>query len=474
MEPQNRAGPRLYERWLSPLIYLSSNWLSLAGVVMVTAAAVSWLFLLPTLVRGSTQNPYLGIAGFLILPGVFVFGLVLIPAGIAVRRASLRRQGLEGRPVMTLGSPEMRRLLGFIAATTLANVVIAGQWGYSAVNYMEGVSFCGQACHTVMKPEFTAYQTANHSNVECIKCHAGPGASGFVRAKLAGVNQLVKLALNTYPRPVPTPVHNLRPASETCENCHSPRRRGEDRLRVITKYGDDEKNTPSRTVLMVRVSAIHRAHFGDGVSIRFASDERRLNIPWIERRTPAGAAVFTSPGTKAEISSAPLRTMDCVDCHNRPAHTFESAERAVDRAMADGSISPSLPFAKKQGVEVLKKEYASRDAAAAAIPAAFAQYYHQAYPAVAAGNKAEIERAGERLAAIHGRNVFPEMKVTWGTYPNDLGHTDFDGCFRCHDDQHASSGGTKITQDCGACHNLVAVEEAAPKILGDLGLVESK
>jgi hypothetical protein len=473
MEPQKSAGPRFYERWLSPLIYLSSNWLSLAGVVMVTAAAVSWLFLLPILVRGSTENPYLGIAGFLLLPGVFVFGLVLIPVGIAFRGASLRRQGQEGPPVMTLGSPEMRRLLGFIAATTLANVVIAGQWGYSAVNYMEGVSFCGQACHTVMQPEFTAYQTANHSSVECLKCHAGPGASGFVRAKLAGVNQLVKLALNTYPRPVPAPVHNLRPASETCENCHSPRQRGEDRLRVITKYGDDEKNTPSRTVLMVRVGAIHRAHFGEGVSIRFASDERRLNISWIERRTPAGAVVFTSPGTKAE-TSAPLRTMDCVDCHNRPAHTFESAERAVDRAMADSSISPSLPFAKKQGVELLKKEYASRDTAATAIPAAFAQYYQRSYPAVTAGNKAEIERAGGQLAAIYGRNVFPEMKVTWGTYPNDLGHTDFDGCFRCHDDQHASSGGNKITQDCGACHNLLAVEEASPKILGDLGLVEGK
>ena len=472
MEPEKPAGTR-FQEWLSPLIYLSSNGLSLAGVVTATTATVLWLFLLPTLVQGEAANPYLGIPGFLILPGVFLFGLVMIPAGIVLRGAGLRRRGVgkESFPVMTLGSKELHRLLGFIAVTTFANMVIAGQWGYSAVNYMESVSFCGQACHTVMQPEFTAYQTANHSRVECVKCHAGPGATGFARSKLAGVNQLLVLTLNNYPRPIPTPIRNPRAAAETCENCHSPERRGEDRLRVIDKYGDDEKNTPSHTVLLMHAGAIHRAHFGDGVSVRFASDERRLKISWIERRTPAGAVVFTSPGTAAE-PPASLREMDCVDCHNRPAHTFELPERAVDRALADGSISPLLPFAKKQGVEILKKEYASRDDAATAIPAALARYYSRAYPAVAAGHKTEIERAGNQLAAIYGRNVFPQMKVAWGTYPNDLGHADFDGCFRCHDDQHASSGGTKITQDCGACHNMLAMEEASPKILTDLGLKE--
>jgi hypothetical protein len=453
----------LYGR-LSPLIYLSDNGLSLAGVVMVTAAAVLWLFLLPTLIRGSAESPYLGILGFLILPGAFIFGLVLIPVGILLRRAILHRRGVEKEsfPLMTLGSTELRRLFGFIVVTTIANMVIAGQWGYSAVNYMESVSFCGQACHTVMQPEFTAYQTANHSHVECVKCHAGPGATGFARSKLAGVSQLVVLALSSYPKPIPTPVPNLRSASETCEGCHSPERRGEDRLRVIDKYADDEKNTVSHTVLLMRTGAIHRAHFGDGVSIRFASDERRLKIGWIERRTPGGAVVFTAPGAPAQTPGS-LREMDCIDCHNRPAHTFELPERAVDRAMAGGSISPMLPFAKKRAVEILKKEYAGREAAATAIPAAFAQNYPQ-------GEKADVERAGQTLAAIYGRNVFPQMKVAWGTYPNNLGHMDFDGCFRCHDEQHASPAGAKVTQDCGACHNLLAMEEATPKILTDLGL----
>ena len=70
------------------------------------------------------------------------------------------------------------------------------------------------------------------------------------------------------------------------------------------------------------------------------------------------------------------------------------------------------------------------------------------------------------------RNVFPEMKVTWGTYPNDLGHTEFAGCFRCHDGSHSTKDGRSITQDCNACHNLLAVDEKSPKVLSDLGIAD--
>jgi hypothetical protein len=469
-----------FQDWLTPLIFLSSNVVSLTGIVLVTAAAISWVFLLPTLVRSDTQNPYIGIVGFLMLPGVFIFGLVLIPVGIAIRRARMKREGLSetNLPPLTLESVQLRRLLYFVGVTTVANLIIATQWGYSAVNYMESPSFCGRPCHTVMQAEYTAYQGIQHSHIECIKCHAGPGASGFAEAKLAGVVQMWKLMTSTYERPIPTPIHKLH-SSDTCQNCHSLEGRGQrgDVLRVITKFGDDEKNAPARTVLLMHVGAIHAAHMGQNVTIRYASDEKRENISWVERSIAGQTTVYTAAGAKPVDSKqgAPgeTREMDCLDCHNRPAHPFELPERAVDAAMLGGSISTQLPFARKQAVEILKKTYTNREEAAAQIPTLFAQFYQKTYPDVYAAHKTEVAGAGARLAAIYGRNVFPEMKVTWGTYPNDLGHTDFTGCFRCHDDGHASPSGTKIVQDCTTCHNPIAMDESAPKILGDLGIPES-
>jgi formate-dependent nitrite reductase cytochrome c552 subunit len=166
----------------------------------------------------------------------------------------------------------------------------------------------------------------------------------------------------------------------------------------------------------------------------------------------------------------PVREMDCMDCHNRPSHAYEMPEPAVDRAMAAGGISASLPFAKKTSVAILRAAYATRADAESRIPAAFTSFYREKFPAIWSEKQAEVEHSARAVVAIFQRNIFPEMKVTWGAYPNNIGHTDFPGCFRCHDDNHAAATGAKITQDCGACHNMLAMEEAAPKILTDLGL----
>jgi hypothetical protein len=162
--------------------------------------------------------------------------------------------------------------------------------------------------------------------------------------------------------------------------------------------------------------------------------------------------------------------MDCMDCHNRPSHTYELPDRALDKSMASGLISTSLPFAKKKGLELLKADYKTREEAATKIPQAFSAYYQQNYPAVYAQHKADVEAAAQEVAAIWSRNIFPAMNVTWGKYPNNVGHTDFPGCFRCHDGSHAAQNGDTITQDCNACHNLLSMDEANPKILTDLGM----
>ncbi|PWU06856.1 MAG: cytochrome C [Terriglobia bacterium] len=477
---QSNANPP-GRNWLSPLIHLSNNWLSLSGVITVTTATVFWLFLLPTTLRGGTENPYVGILAFLALPLPFFVGLLLIPLGMWLKR---RREGYPGVyppdfPALTWSNPELRKLAYFVGATTLVNIVVASQLTYGAVNYMDSVNFCGQTCHSVMQPEFTAYQNSPHSKVECVKCHIGPGASWFVRSKLSGVGQVVAVTFDTYPRPIPTPVRNLRPARETCEACHWPQKYGEDRVRVIPKFADDEHNTQTKTVLLMKIGGgnggvgIHGTHLGPGVTIRYAhSDEGRQNIPWVEYDGPGGKRTYATKDAKTE--GLPVREMDCMDCHNRPTHTYELPERGIDRVMNAGQISPALPFAKKQAVEILKANYASREEAAQRIPETFARYYEKHYPDIWSQHRGEVTAAGQAVLQVWNRNVFPDMKVTWGAYPNNLGHTDFSGCFRCHDGSHSTKDGRSITQDCNACHSLLAMDEASPKVLSDLGVVEAK
>jgi nitrate/TMAO reductase-like tetraheme cytochrome c subunit len=468
---------------LSPLVHLSNNWVSLIGVVVVTTATVFWLFLLPTTMRGDVHNPYNGILAFLLLPALFFLGLLLIPVGIYWRNKKERRRGLypASFPPLNLRNVEFRRLIAFVGVTTFANIVIASQLAYGAVSYMETVSFCGQTCHTVMQPEFTAYQSSPHSRVECVQCHIGPGESWFVRSKLSGIRQVFAVMFHTYETPIPTPVRSLRPARETCEACHWPQKYGEDRLQIINKFGDDENNSPVKTVLLMKIGGgnkgigIHGTHLGPGVRIRYGhSDVQRQTIPWIEYDGPGGKTVYRAEGAPADGKGLSMREMDCIDCHNRPSHSYKLPERAVDEAMFAGDLSASLPFARKKSVEILKKEYASRDAAAAQIPAALEAFYRGTYPAVYKERQTDVVKTARNLLAIYNRNVFPAMKVTWGAYPNNIGHTDFPGCFRCHDDSHASADGRKVTQDCGACHSLLAMEEPAPKILTDLGVVENK
>ena len=469
--------------WLSPIIHLSNNWISQAGVIIVTTAAIFWLFLLPVTLRGETENPYIGILAFLGLPGPFFLGLILIPLGMWLKR----RREFHHRiyppdfPAPRWSNPELRKLVYFFLFTTCVNIVIASQLTYGAVNYMDSVTFCGKTCHNVMQPEFTAYQNSPHSHVECVKCHIGPGASWFVQSKLSGVGQVFAVTFNTYPRPIPTPVHNLRPARETCEACHWPQKYGEDRIRVISKFAEDDTNSRTDTVLLMKIGGgngglgIHGTHLGPGVHIRYGhSDEARQTIPWVEYDDNGKKTVYAAAEAKPDGAGLTMREMDCMDCHNRPSHTFDLPERALDRAMVAGQVSTALPFAKKKGLEILKANYRTRDEAAQQIPPAFENFYKQSYPAVWSAKQGEIAASGKAVLAIYDRNIFPAMNVTWGKYPLNIGHTDFPGCFRCHDGSHSAKDGRSITQDCNACHTLLSMDEKNPKVLTDLGVTAKR
>jgi len=458
---------------------LTRHWLSLLGLALLATALISWLFVLPQQVRGHVDNPYVGILVFLVLPVLFFTGLALVPIGVYLSKRQIRR-GLseEGFDRQTA----LRRIAWFFGATTLLNILIGTQVSYRAVKYMETPQFCGASCHT-MNPELAAYQNSPHSRVECVECHVAPGAAGWINSKTNGVRQLFETVLNTSPRPIPSALESNRlvPARETCENCHWPQKFNGARLRVFSKYADDETNTRTETVLLMlvggnRISGIHGAHFGPGVHIRFASASgARQTIPWVEYRNTDTGDVRTFVSSETQPNSAealPKFEMECVDCHNRPTHTFDLPERAMDKALALGDIAAGLPFIKKESVELLKANYATSAEAAARLPPALAAFYQQKYPDVYAARSQDIHQAGEAVLAIYKRNVFPDLKVTWGTYPNNLGHTDFPGCFRCHDGSHTTADGKTITQDCNTCHQPLAMEEASPEILKTLGVAD--
>jgi formate-dependent nitrite reductase cytochrome c552 subunit len=225
-----------------------------------------------------------------------------------------------------------------------------------------------------------------------------------------------------------------------------------------------------------RISGIHGAHFGPGVHIRFAAaDAKRQTIPWIEYKNTEKGEIrhFVTPGGPPDSTTAlPQFDMECVDCHNRPTHTFDLPERALDKALALGEIAAGLPYIKKKSVELLKASYATSAEAATKLPPALAAFYQQNYPNLYAARSQDVHQAGQAVLAIYNRNVFPDLKVTWGTYPNNLGHTDFPGCFRCHDGSHTTADGKAITQDCNTCHQPLAMDEAAPDILKTLGIAD--
>jgi nitrate/TMAO reductase-like tetraheme cytochrome c subunit len=480
-----KLGERTGE-WLRPVLHLGGNGTTLTGAVLTTSSAVTlagfWAF--ETFGSGRV-HPYAGILFFLILPAFFVLGLLLIPLGILIRRRRLKKQGQLPHvyPKLDLHQPGVRRGLILVAAATVLNVAILGTASYRGIEYMDSTQFCGLTCHSVMAPEHTAYVDSPHARVSCVECHIGPGAPWFVRSKLSGVRQVFAVAFETYSRPIPSPVKELRPARETCEQCHWPQKFHGDKFLVRTRYQEDETNTPLTTVLILKVggrswqgaTGIHGRHLDSVERVEYVStDGRRQVIPRVTYLDDQGKTVeYVSKeiaATPQQLAAGERRKMDCMDCHNRPTHAFEMPDSALDKAISEGRISPDLPFVKKKALELLKAEYPDRTVAAERIVSGLREYYRTTHPETYTRHRDRVEGAAEQVRAIYQRNVFPEMKVFWGTYPNNIGHRDFPGCFRCHDGNHVSHDGKELSQDCESCHTILANEEADPKVLKDLGL----
>jgi hypothetical protein len=455
--------------------------LGLSGAVLTTGSGLLVVLFFFLSMVGVEESPYVGIIAYLILPVVFVVGLVLMPLPFLLDRLRGRRGEAQPLPVLDLNSPGTRRRALLFGVLTAANVLILAGASFKGVDVMDKSAFCG-SCHKVMDPEFTAYSHSPHSRVACVQCHIGPGASWFVKSKLSGAWQVVSVTFNLYPRPIPTPVRNLRPSRDTCEQCHWPTRFVGDRLKVVTHRADDEKSTAKQTVLLMHVGGgaqgrgIHW-HVSQGVSIRYLADPRREVVQTVEITRPDGKVErFDAQPEEGAAPPDPAklvwRTMDCVDCHNRPTHQFRSAAYEVDAAMTDKRIDATLPFVKREALKAITASYPDRAAAAQGIEAALSAFYQKEYPAVWGAKKEAVAAAAGALSEAWGRNVWPQMSIGWGTYRSELGHEDTTGCWRCHDEKHASKDGKTITQDCDTCHAVLADSEEHPAILKQLGQAE--
>lgn len=460
---------------------LFRNTISLIGAALAAISLANIIFLFLIDLTSGRPSPYIGIFAYMIMPAFLVLGLLLIPVGMLVergRRRKLAPDEVPAFPRFDLNNPAQRRSLAFFISFVVVFVMLTAIGSYRAYEFTDSVQFCGQLCHKVMNPEYTAYSLSPHARVACVDCHVGAGAGWYVKSKLSGSYQVYAAIFNKYPRPIPTPVENLRPAQGTCEQCHWPRKFHGDQFKVITHFAADEKNTPRQVRLLIKTgggdpstgvaTGIHW-HMNIGHEITYAvTDPKRQNIQWIQDKDLATGKMTVYQAkdmtvTQADVQKAPKRVMDCIDCHNRPTHIYVPPDRSVDQSLIAKRLDPNMPFMKQQAVAALTAEYKTDQEAAQGIAKSLTDFYSSKgiSPAALDSTIKEVQR-------IYSNTIFPYMRVDWRTHPDNIGHFYYPGCFRCHDGNHVNSEGKAISKDCTICHTILGQEEGAQALAGTI------
>lgn len=441
--------------------------MSLTGFVVMIGSLFSFILLLLLDAMAHFANPYVGILTYLVAPAFLVFGIGLAVLGALLRHRQIVKTVGPFAPLrIDLTLPRDRKRFGLFLAASVIFLLVSAVGSYRSYNYTESVQFCGQACHGVMKPEFVTYSHSPHARVACAECHIGKGATWYVRSKLSGTYQVYATTADKYPRPIPTPVKNLRPAQETCEECHWPKKFVGNVERTFNYFLGDETNTPFTVRMLLKVGGgdpthgpvggIHW-HMNVGNRIEYlAADESRQKIPWVRMINDQGVVTeFRSPRFTNAVDEAQVRTMDCMDCHNRPAHRYESPNSAVNLAISLGKIDRSLPYVKTNAVYALTRSYTNTTQALQGIATMLAEKY----PADKYANcQSSVQGAIKAVQEIYSDNFFPEMKASWQVYPENIGHKEWPGCFRCHDGAHKTADGKRTIKasDCNTCHIILA------------------
>lgn len=451
------------------------NWVSITGAVLALFNLASILSLAILNSLFSFGGSYIGLFIYIILPIFMIVGLLLIPIGMRLNSKRLRKAAkigkIPGWPIIDFNNIATRNATIIFIIGTVFLLIISSIGSYEAFHYTESVQFCGKLCHQVMKPEYTTYHGSPHERVACVECHVGSGASWYVKSKLSGLYQVYSVLAKKYPKPIPTPIGNLRPARETCEECHWPEKFYDRKLMDEHAFLSDEKNTEEVIQLQMKTSSlttptgveegIHQ-HINPDVRIEYkTSDERRQVIPWVKYTNlkTGRTEIYTDSDdtlSQSALDTMETRVMDCLDCHNRPSHNYNPPQKFIDKLMAEGKIASTLPGIKLVSMMALNQDYPSTDSAFIAIRTQVNDYYQSSYPDVMKNRKADIDSAIAEIQHGYATNIFPSMKVSWKAYPNNIGHMESNGCFRCHNDKHKTASGKVISKDCNLCHNILA------------------
>lgn len=444
---------------------LLRNWLSIIGLSVVGLSLFAFLLLFAIDHFAKFSNPYIGVLTYLVCPILFMIGIGVAFIGALIERKRISKAKSEGRTILVidLSKAADRKKMFFFLGLFLLFLVFITVGSYHGYHFTESTTFCGKVCHTVMKPEMVTYEHSPHARVSCTECHIGPGASWFVKSKISGAYQVYATIANKYPRPIPTPIKNLRPAQETCEQCHWPKKFVGNLDRTYNYYLMDETNTLFSIRMLLKVGGADPTHgpvggihwhMNVGNKVEYiATDSNRLVIPWVRVTDQLGVVTeYRVKNFTNEISGYQIRTMDCMDCHNRPSHIYKSPNDAVNLAMSLGKIDPAIPWIKSNAVYILTQEYRTETEGVQKIATFLANTYSN-YT-----NKMRIDMAISAVQEIFTNNFFPEMKASWKVYPNHIGHKDWPGCFRCHDGKHKTSDGKKSVKanECNACHIILA------------------
>lgn len=452
------------------------NWLSLAGAVIAALSlfVFVFLFILHSIVDTS-EAPYAGLVIFVLVPMFFISGLVLIAVGMLIEWRLQRAKGaVPARrfPIIDLNNKDERNATFIFAVGSVLLLLLVTLSSYKAYHVTDSVPFCGKLCHSVMQPEYTAYQNSPHARVRCVDCHVGPGADWFVKSKMSGLYQVYTVLLDKYPRPISVPIASLRPAQETCEQCHWPQQFFGAQQKRLTHFLPDKDNTRWDVNLLIRIGGgspetgltegIHW-HMNIANKVEYiATDRTRQHIPWVRMTnldTGRATEYFSTENqlSNEEIAQAEIRTMDCMDCHNRPTHIFRSPSYSMNLALGTGKINPELPFIKQTGVKLLSENYESTELALKEIESGIKTFYQDNHSPLTDHKEDSISDAISEIQSIYKNNFFPDvMKVRWDIYPNNIGHLNFPGCYRCHDGLHRSADGKAITNTCTACHTIMS------------------
>ncbi len=445
-------------------LFYFNNWISLAGAIVGIGSAFAFILLFALdLFGGKPHNAYLGILTYLVAPGFLICGLTMILAGWILHRRQILRSE-HGKSALTFSLDltnrfERRKFLYFTAGTFVF-LILTAVGSYKTYHVTESVEFCGLVCHSVMEPEYTTYQIGSHARVDCVECHIGSGATWYVKSKISGLYQIYSVAFDKYSHPIETPIKNLRPARETCEQCHWPEKFTGNLDRIYPHYLPDEENTPFAVRMSLKVGGadprrgpaegIHW-HMSANHTVEFIAEDEKLQIiPWVRVTDEDGSVTeYAAPGFDGNPETSVIHTMDCMDCHNRPSHAYNPPGESVDQALYLGRLPDSLPGIKRLAVELLTGEYTDKKEAFEAISASMTEAY---------SGSEKLAGAIEELQTIYALNFFPRMQADWSAYPDNIGHKNWPGCFRCHDDSHTSTDGSKTIEmsNCNSCHSILA------------------